>query len=272
MAARAVAITGADGALGSRLVALLAGRDLRLVDRQRGHELEDASTYASLLRGCDAIIHTAALHPFVAPAGTGPREYAAANVVPFAVLLEVARREAVGRVVLVSSTSVWASAPAGQPARFLDETVPADAEDGYARSKRDCEALARAAPLASVIVRLARFARRGDDADAVRLLYRAIDPDDAATAVAAALDSAPSGSLYAISAPTPFRREDAAALAVDPRAVIRLRTGRSPGWAPSTIGSVILADRATRDLAWRAAFPSPLYSTGEPGAEERTGP
>jgi hypothetical protein len=51
-----------------------------------------------------------------------------------------------------------------------------------------------------------------------------------------------------------------------------LRTGRSPGWAPSTIGSVILADRATRDLAWRAAVPSPLYSPREPGAEEGTGP
>lgn len=255
----AVAITGADGVLGSRLVELLEGRDLRLVDRRRGHELEHPSTYAALLRGCEAIIHTAALHPLVAPAGTGPREYAAANVAPFAALLELARRERVGRVVLVSSTSVWTSAPPGRPARFLDESVPADAEDGYGRSKRECEALARSAPLASVVVRLARFAQRGDDADAVRLLYRAIDPDDAATAVTAALDRAPPGSLYAISAPTPFRREDAAALAIDPRAVIRLRTGRSPGWAPDAIGSVVLTDRARHELSWRAAFPSPLY-------------
>jgi len=269
---RAIAITGADGVLGSRLTALLAGRDVRLIDRRRGHELEHASTYTALIRGCDAIIHTAALHPLVAPAGTGSREYAAANVVPFAALLEVANREGVGRIVLVSSTSVWNGAAPGDPARFLDETIPADAVDGYGRSKRDCEALARAAPLASVVVRLARFARRGDDADAVRLLHRAIDPDDAATAVAAALDRALSGSLYAISAPTPFRREDAAALAVDPRAVIRLRTGRTPRWAPPSIGSVVVADLATRELEWRAAFPSPLYSAGGARRSERTGP
>lgn len=160
---------------------------------------------------------------------------------------------------LVSSTSLWEIAPPGRPARFLDEGVPPDADDGYARSKRECEALARAAAPASVMVRLARFARRGDSEDAVRLLYRAVDPDDAATAVVAALDRAPSGALYAISAPTSFRPEDAAALAIEPRAVIRLRTGHEPAWVPAAIGSIVLSDRAVRELGWRAAFPSPLY-------------
>ena len=253
-----VAITGADGALGSRLAALLGGRELRLIDRRRGHEIERPSSYEDLIRGCDAIIHCAALHPLVAPAGTGPAEYASANVTPFAALLQVARREGVSRLVLASSTSVWQRASDG-PARFLDEDVPADADDGYARSKRECEAMARAVLPGSVVVRLARFARRGDAEDDVRLLYRAVDPDDAATAVAAALDRAPSGALYAISAPTPFRREDAADLATDPGRVIRRRTGREPAWIPPTIRSVVLSDRAMRELAWRAAHPSPLY-------------
>lgn len=62
----------------------------------------------------------------------------------------------------------------------------------------------------------------------------------------AALDRGPSGALYAISAPTPFRPEDAPALASDPREVIRLRTGHDPAWAPATIGSVV-------------RFPSPRY-------------
>ncbi len=256
---RTVAITGADGALGARLASVLSDRTLRLIDRARGHELERASTYAALIRGCDAIIHAAALHPFVAPPGTRPQVYVAANVPPFEALLEVARRERVGRVILVSSTSVWESAAPGRSARFLDETVPADAEDGYGRSKRECEMLARASDVPCVVIRLARFARRGDAEDAVRLLYRAIDPDDAAAAVAAALDRAPSGALYAVSAPTPFRREDAAALATDPGAVIRLRTGSEPLWIPTAIGSVVLSHRAARELGWRAAFPSPLY-------------
>ena len=256
---RVVAITGADGMLGSRLANLLADRELRLIDRRRGHELEQGATYVDLIRGCDAIVHTAALHPLVAPPGTGPQEYAAANVTPFAVLLAVARREHVRRVVLVSSTSVWKSAPPGEPARFLDEAVPSDAVDGYGASKRECEALALASDVPCVILRLARFARRDDAEDQVRLLYRAVDPDDAAVAVAAALDRASPGALYAVSAPTPFSREDAAALASDPGAVIRRRTGREPPWVPATIGSVVMSDRIARDLGWRAAFPSPLY-------------
>jgi len=256
----AVAITGADGVLGSRVAALLADRDLRLIDRRRGHELADPPSYARLVAGCAAIVHTAALHPLIAPPGTGTAEYVAANVAPFAALLAVALAHDVTRVVLVSSTSVWSDAPAGSPARFLDEDVPPDAEGGYARSKRDCEALARAALLETVVLRLARFARRGDPEDDVRLLYRAIDPDDAAAAVVAALDHAASGALYAISGPTPFRREDGRALATDPRAVIRSRTGRDPAWVPATIGSVVVAARASRDLGWHAAFPSPLYA------------
>lgn len=256
--ARVVAITGADGELGARLARLIDGRDLRLIDRRRGHELADASTYAALIRGCDAVIHTAALHPLVAPPGATASDYAAANVAPFEALIDVLRRERVPRLVLASSTSVWESAPAGRPARFLDEGIPADAEDGYARSKRGCEELARASGSAAVIVRLARFARRGDAADDVRLLYRAVDPDDAAAAVVAALDRAPAGALYAISAPTPFRAEDALLLATDPRRAITLRTGHEPAWTPATIGSVVLAGRAIRELGWRAAHPSPL--------------
>ena len=204
-------------------------------------------------------MHLAALHPLIAPPDANDETYRAANVVPFAALLDAARAQQVRRVVLASSTSVWRDSPPGTAARFLDETSEADGDDGYARSKRECEALARAAPLETVVLRLARFARRGDPEDDVRLLYRAIDPDDAATAVVAALDRAAPGALYAISAPTPFRREDAASLRTDPRAVITQRTGREPVWAPAAIGSVIVATRAVRDLGWRATFPSSLY-------------
>ena len=256
---RTVAITGADGVLGSRVASLLAGRALRLIDRTRGHELDRPSTFEELIRGCDAVIHCAALHPLVAPPRTGPAEYASANVVPLVALLEVARREGVGRLVLASTTSVWGDAPTDGAARFLDEDVPADADDGYARSKRECEALTRTLFPASAVLRLARFTHRGDIEDDVRLLYRAIDPDDAAAAVVAALDHAPAGALYAISAPTPFRPADAEELATDPALVIRRRTGHEPAWIPPAIRSVVLSDRATRELGWRAEHPSTLY-------------
>lgn len=259
-ACRTVAITGADGTLGRRLATLLADRELRLIDRARGHELAEPASYAGLLRGCDAIIHTAALHPLVAPPGTSPRDYADANVEPFIALLGVARDERVGRLVLVSSTSVWQSAAPGEPARFLDASTMADADDGYGRSKRACEALALDRARQGIVVRLARFARRDDPQDAVRLLYRAIDPADAATAVVAALDRAADGAVFAVSAPTPFQPADAAELGRDPRSVILRRTGRAPAWVPDAIGSVVRADRALAALGWSAAHPSPLYA------------
>lgn len=202
--------------------------------------------------------HLAALHPLVAPADADDATYEEANVAPFRVLLRVAGEVGVRRLVLASSTSVWREAPPGRPARFIDETTVADASDGYARSKVACEELLDASGIDGVVVRLARFSRAGDPADEVRKLYRAIDPRDAAGALLAALERAPAGTIYAVAAPTPFRADDAAMLDADPRAAIRLRTGRDPVWAPARIGSVIRSDRAQRELGWRCAFPSTL--------------
>ena len=235
--------------LGTALLPLLAGYDVVPIDRRDGLELEDGPGLRAAIDGCAAIVHLAALHPLVAPAGA---DYDRANVAPFRALLRAAREAGVGRLVLASSTSVWRDAPPGAPARFVDESTPADADDGYARSKRACEALLAASGIRGVALRLARFA--GDSAeDQVRLLYRAVRPADAARAVALALDHPAPSALYAISAPTPFRPEDAALLSRDPRSAIRLRTGRDPVWAPERIGSVIVSERARAELGWAVA-------------------
>ena len=203
-------------------------------------------------------MHLAALHPLIAPPDANDETYRAANVVPFAALLDAARAQQVRRVVLASSTSVWRDSPPGTAARFLDETSEADGDDGYARSKRECERLLRASGIGGVTLRLARFARADDPADEVRKLYRAVDPRDIATAILRAIDRAPDGAQYAISAPTPFRPEDAPLLDRDPRAAIRLRTGRKPEWSPGRIGSVVVSARAQRELGWTCAHPSAL--------------
>lgn len=255
---RTIAVTGADGVLGARVLRLLADRDVRAIDLRRGHQLLEPATYALAVAGCDAVVHAAALHPLVADPGTTAAEYRAANVAPFAVLVDRLRAQGVSRLVLVSSTSVWRDAAEQAPARFIDERTPADADLGYAASKRECEELATASGLDVVTLRLARFARRGDPEDNVRLLYRAVDPDDAAAAVVRALDHAAAGALYAISGPTPFRPEDAVGLMEDPRAVIRTRTGHDPEWVPERIASVIVAERALHELGWRPAHPSPF--------------
>ncbi len=255
-----VAVTGARGALGTAVVALLGGREIRPIDRRDGLELEDRRTLTRVLNGCDAVLHLAALHPLVAPPGADATTYQRANVGPFRALLEVARAAGVVRVVLASSTSVWADSPAGEPAAFYESADPANATDPYALSKRACEELLARDGVEGVVLRLARFARAGQDEDEVRKLYRAVDVRDAAAAVVLALDRAQPGTIFSVSAPTPFGRHDADELARDPRAAIRRATGREPSWAPSRVGSVVTCERARDVLGWRAAHPSALLS------------
>ena len=235
--------------LGAALLPLLADREVVPIDRADGFPIADGDALRSALKGCDAIVHLAALHPLVAGAGV---DYAAANVAPFRVLLTAAA--GVRRVVLASSTSVWRDAPQGTPARFIDEDSPADAaDDPYAASKLACEALLRASALYGVTLRLARFAAGESAEERVRRLYRAVRPADAARAVICALDRAVSGSMYAISSRTPFRIEDAGLLDRDPAAAIRLRAGYEPEWVPDRIGSVVLTNRAAVELGWSAS-------------------
>ena len=236
--------------LGSALLPLLADRAVVPIDRSDGFPIGDDAALRAALAGCDAIVHLAALHPHVAPPGA---DYDAANVAPFRVLLAVAAAAGVRRVILASSTSVWREAPPGSPARFIDEDAPTDAtEDQYAASKLVCEALLRAGPIAGVTLRLARFAAGDSAEEQVRRLYRAVRPHDAARAIVRALDHGVDGSMYAIASRSPFKIEDAELLVRDPAAAIRLRAHFEPGWVPERIASVIVADRAARDLGWTA--------------------
>lgn len=244
--------------LGREIVALL-GRRAVTFDRRDGQDLDDREALRRALDGCDAVAHLAGLHPLVAGDAT-PLTYHEANVAPSAKLLAAARRADVRRIVFASSTSVWRDSAPGTPARFIDETSEADADDGYASSKLECERMLADSGIRFVALRLARFARRDSAEDEVRKLYRAIDPRDAAAAFVACLDAAAPASRYAIAAPTPFTREDAAVLDSDPRRAIRARTGREPAWVPARIGSVVLAERARRDLAWSCGHPSALMT------------
>jgi len=91
-------------------------------------------------------------------------------------------------------------------------------------------------------------------------LHRRVDIEDVVSAHRLAAERAPAIGFgkYIISATTPFRRDDGAALAIDAPRVVGLRVPgydeeyARRGWRMfPTIGRVYVNDRARRDLGWR---------------------
>lgn len=160
---RSLLITGAGGFIGSHLAeaALNAGWNTTLLLRYSSHggignlsdlspsllararivhgDITDSRQIERLCVGMDSVIHLAALIgiPYSYDA---PESYVATNVSGTLNLLEAARKAAVGRTVVVSTSEVYGNAQAER----IDETHPVNAQSPYAATKIAAEALARA--------------------------------------------------------------------------------------------------------------------------------
>ena len=140
-------ITGATGFVGAHVARLAAqqGAGLRLLSRSnsnRGNlpanadvitgDLREPSTFASALRGCDALIHVAADYRLWVP---DPTEMYKANVEGTRELLRLAREAGIPRVVYTSSVATMGFKYDGT---IVDENTPvseADMIGHYKRSK-----------------------------------------------------------------------------------------------------------------------------------------
>ncbi|MGY1700969.1 NAD-dependent epimerase/dehydratase family protein [Geodermatophilus sp. SYSU D00766] len=302
-----VVVTGSSGHLGEALVRVLraAGDDVVGLDLLPSPwtdvvaSVGDRPAVRAALAGAQAVVHTATLHkPHV---GTHDRQaFVDTNVTGTLTVLEEAVAAGVGRVVVTSTTSAFGRAltPApGEPAAWITEAVAPRVRNVYGATKvaaEDlCELLARDTGLPVVVLRTSRFFPEGDDADAVRtaydddnvkvneLLSRRVDLADVVSAHRAALDRAPALGFgrYVVSATTPFRREDLAALRADAPAVVARLFPDAPalyarlGWRlfPS-IDRVYVNAAARADLGWtprydfRAALD--LLAAGRPPRSE----
>lgn len=225
-----------------------------------------------------AVIHAAALHkPDIAryPA----QAFIDTNVTGTLNLLEAAVAAGHDRFVFTSTTSLMISdairREEADHAVWLDEDAgPLDPRNIYGVTKLAAEGLCRIHHLehglACIILRTARFfpeeddthrALSGENMKANEFLNRRATVEDMAEAHLAALARAPEIGFgtYIISAPTPFRRDDAEALKTDAAAVIARHFPEAPalyaarGWSlPRSIGRVYDASAAERDLGFRA--------------------
>lgn len=241
----------------------------------------DEGFVRAAMRGMEAVIHAATLHkPQV---GTQPMSaFVETNVSGTLALLEAAVEAGASRFVFTSTTSAFGETlrPAPDaPAVWLDEPTNEPPKNIYGATKTAAEDLCRLFHrlhgLPVIVLRTSRFFPEGDDDAETRggyadanaktneYLYRRVEIGDAAAAHLAALERAPEIGFarYVISAPTPFRREDAAALRRDAPSVLSRRV---PGWEAvyaargwrmfPSVDRVYDASRAVAELGWRPDY------------------
>lgn len=238
----------------------------------------DRSLVERCMDGVDEVVHAATLHkPHVA---THARQaFVDTNITGTLNLLEAATRVGVRAFVFTSTTSTFGDAlvpPEDAPAAWITEDVVPVPKNIYGVTKLAAEDLCALAHrnqgLPCIVLRTSRFFPEPDDDPVMRaaypdanlktteLLYRRLDIEDVVDSHLCALERAPTLGFgrYVISATTPLRREDAAALRRDAPATVSRRV---PAWQAvyeklgwrmlPSIDRVYDNARARDDLGWR---------------------
>jgi UDP-glucose 4-epimerase len=281
-----VLLTGSSGWLGRFLAPELkrCGHDVIGLDVAPGPDTTVVSSVANRNevervfsdQGIEAVVHAGGLHkPDIArfPA----QAFIDVNVTGTLNLLEAAVAANHDCFVFTSTTSLMITQAtreeAASTAVWLDEDFgPLAPRNIYGVTKLAAEHLCRMHSLAHglncIVLRTSRFFPENDDTltglsgenlKANEFLYRRLSVEDAARAHVAALEQAPATGFgqFVISAPTPFAREDAAAIRSDASAVIlRLYPDAAElceqrGWSlPKSISRVYDSSRARRELGF----------------------
>jgi dihydroflavonol-4-reductase len=133
-----VYVTGASGFVGGHVVAALEARGADV--RTDFVELHDTPRLDHVLRGCDAVVHVAALYSYSAP----PALLEAVNVEGTRRVLEAAARAGVRRIVHTSTAGTCG--PVGGRAATEEDSPPAwELAVSYKRTKLEAERLVLAA-------------------------------------------------------------------------------------------------------------------------------
>lgn len=286
-----VLVTGSSGRIGGAIAARLTLRhQVTGVDLRQGAltaeiaDVRDTERLAALVRGCDAVIHTASLHvPDLA--ARRPEEFRAVNVDATRRLLEACGEAGVARFVYTSTTSLYGDAmlPEASAAVWVTEELEPQPRDIYDETKLAAEAACREAArhgLRCVSLRMSRCFEEDPRLVAIYRLYRGVDAEDVAQAHELALHSEGGGfDVFNISAPPPFAREDCGRLFEDAAPVILERYPwvaaefeRRAWLLPRSIDRVYVVDKAIAGLGYRPVHDfSSLFrrQAALPAAQER---
>lgn len=281
-----ILVTGSAGHLGEGLMRVLAraGHEsvgVDVVSSEHTHHV-GSITERAFVRECmrhqDVVLHTATLHkPHVATHEA--RAFVDTNITGTLNLLEEAAEAGVRSFIFTSTTSAFGRAltpAAHEPAAWIAEGVAPLPKNIYGVTKvaaeNLCELFHLKRGLSCLILRTSRFfpeddddpemlrAYPGDNLKVNELLYRRVDLEDVVEAHLLALEKAPALGFgrYIISATTPFRPEDLAALRADAASVVcryapaAAAVYAQRGWSlPRSIDRVYVNKHARRELGWR---------------------
>jgi UDP-glucose 4-epimerase len=284
-----VLVTGSAGHLGEALMRTLRARERPVVGMDikespftdRVGSITDRAFVRESMRGVGTVMHAATLHkPHV---GTHTKQdFIDTNITGTLVLLEAAAAAGVERFLYTSTTSTFGGAltpAAGEPAAWVTEEVVPVARNIYGVTKLAaeglCELFSRTERLPTVVLRTSRFFPEDDDSATVRskystanaqaneFLYRRVDIEDIVAAHLLAEEKARDLGFrrYIISATTPFRRTDLAALRNNAAAVVHALFPEAEeiyakqGWKLfPTIDRVYVNERAVKELGWRPHY------------------
>ncbi|MBB6410589.1 NAD-dependent epimerase/dehydratase family protein [Mesorhizobium sangaii] len=248
-----ILLTGSSGWLGSALAPRLRalGHDVTGLDPVPSRETQIVGSIADrdlVLRTArdnriEAIIHSGALHkPNIENRANS--DFVATNVQGTLNLLDAAVVSGVERFVFTSTTSLMISQAirdgfkgGARKAAWLTEAMSPEPRNIYGVTKLSAEHLCRLYHiqhgLPVVVLRTARFFPEADDmahaieqsdanTKANELLFRRLTVEDAAAAHILALEKAQQlgFDIFIVSAPTPFRPDDCAALIADAPSVV----------------------------------------------------
>jgi len=158
---RVIAVTGASGLVGTRLLPILrsTGAELRLLTRSARPsasgvisiqgDLTDPASLHDFVRGATEIVHLGAVAHMRLRTAEDRRTARAVNVGGTQNLINAAREAGVGRILIASSAHVYA----GQSGIGLRETSPIAGDSLYAQMKIEAEAAAASSGLDAVIIR-----------------------------------------------------------------------------------------------------------------------
>lgn len=264
-----VVLTGSSGRVGRAIFATLAGtQDVVGVDRSPFSttaivgDIGNPALLRQVMRGADAVIHTAALHaPHV---GTVPdEEFLRVNVEATRLVAEIARELGIRRLIFTSTTALYGHAVAPGRCTWIDETTAPQPRTVYHRTKLAAEEIleAMAGPdLALRVLRMSRSFPEAANVMAAYRLHRGVDIRDVADAhVAALANGGPYFQRHIVTASTPFLPSDCEMLASAPGPVLRERAPdlvqafQLRGWPlPKTVDRIYAS--ATSGLGWQPRF------------------